>query len=253
MQSKGSAKLNDTCNAWKMNEWLNNAKQLLAWIRSQRESHPLVLVIRHSHREDSKDAHELSKMRLTDLGHRMAFCFGKKLPSNREVEISHSGHPRCQETAFGICKGYTEVGGDAKLVSVSQVNLVPQAGKNRISNEMVKLGGVEFIKRWVNGNLSDDVIISIEKFRDSFLEGIFVQLRKSVNSFHIHVTHDLHIMTLRNILFSTILSGANWIPYLGGFGIILKKNELLGFDNRNEQTINDENLIKLLIRDDDNL
>ena len=222
--------MNTACNEWSVLDWLNDARHLINWVEEQNMNTPLILVIRHSHREDSANAEELSKKLITDLGHRLAFCFGQKLPSRREVELYYIGLPRCRETAQEICQGYIKTGGKATLVTGIQINLVPQGSEDKICDEMVKGGSVEFIKRWIDGKISSEIIMPSEEFRKVLLkETLGCTTGVSSNSLHIYVTHDLHVMTLRSMLFRTTPSTENWTPYLGGFGMALKNNEVYGF------------------------
>ena len=222
--------MSTTCSDWKSLDWLNDAKQLINLVQKQKRDDRLVLVIRHSHREDAKDAQELSEKHITELGHRMAFCFGRKLPTGREVELYFIGLPRCQETAQEICKGYIDSGGNATFVSGIQINLVPQGSEDRIGDEMMKGDSAEFLKRWIDGKISSDNIIPCEEFKKRFLKEALGHMRGvSSNSLHIYVTHDLQVMALRSTLFRTTPSNENWTPYLGGFGMALKNNEVYGF------------------------
>jgi hypothetical protein len=208
-----------------------------------------MLVIRHSHREDSTDVQELQEKHLTDLGHQMAFCFGKKLPSNRNLEISFSGLPRCQETAQEIREGYIDEGDYASPVSNIPVIMGPKESGNRIGHEMLRLGSAEFARLWTEGKLSTEIIVPIEEFGSVFLRGTLGCLRDtSKNSLHIHVTHDLMIMGARNILFGTTPSYRNWTPYLGGFGVVLANGQIHAFEEGEELMLDDEIILTSLIQ-----
>jgi len=223
---------------WHTLDWLNDARRLIRWTRKQNNNNPLMLVVRHSHREDSTDVQKLLKKRLTELGHQMAFCFGKELPSNRILKIFYSSHPRCHETAQEISKGFVSVGGTASLVSDIRILLGPQGSGDIIGNEMLSLGGPEFVRRWTVGKLSKEAIEPIKNFGAVFVKETLGRLHGStVDSLHIHVTHDLVLMGARNILFGTIPNNENWTPYLGGFGIVLADDVIHAFEGGRKLTL----------------
>ena len=224
---------------WNTLEWLNNAKGLVHWAGNNSNTGAIMLVVRHSHREDSQEVQQLLKMRLTELGHKMAFQFGRESPSLQRVEISYSRHHRCHETAKDIAKGYNSRNVKAKLVSDIRVLLGPQGNGNRIGHEMLSLEGPEFINRWAAGQLSAATIEPIEEFGKVFITETIGRLRRaSSNTMHIHVTHDLVIMGARNILFGTIATKENWTPFLGGFGVIRQGNQLCAYENGGELILN---------------
>jgi hypothetical protein len=228
---------------WQALDWLDDAKELIQWAREQGSSHPLMLIIRHSHREDSTDVKKLLEKRLTELGHRMAIRFGKELPIDREVEIFFSSHPRCHETAQGIVKGLTAAGGNASLVSDIRVLLGPQGSGSRIGHEMLSSGGPKFVRHWIEERLSKQTIESIEEFGNVFVRDTIGRLRyASENSLQIHVTHDLVLMGARNILFGTVPTDDNWTSYLGGFGILWANGVYYAYEGGEELTLDIERL-----------
>ncbi|MFW9806318.1 MAG: histidine phosphatase family protein, partial [Candidatus Thorarchaeota archaeon] len=124
-------------NEWNTIDWLVDARRLVHWINNGSVRHPAMLVIRHSHRESTKDVQILREMHLTELGHRMANQFGERLQKHRDIEIYYSSHPRCYETAQDIVDRYNETGGQAKLISDLRVLLGPKGSGGSISGEMM--------------------------------------------------------------------------------------------------------------------
>ena len=236
--------MNTKDDEWQTLGWLNGARELIQWTRKQSENHPVLLVIRHSHRDDSTNFQELQKKHLTDLGQQMAYCFGKKLPPNRNLEPSYSGLPRCQETVQAIREGYVDKGNHADLVSSIPIIMGPQGNEDRIGHEMLKLGSAEFVRMWTEGKLSEEIIVPIEEFSAAFLRETLGRLRDaSKNLLHIHATHDLMIMGIRSILFGTIPSDNNWTSYLGGFGIALADGKIHAFEEGKELMFDDDALL----------
>lgn len=187
---------------WKTLDWLVDARRLVKWTNHQDSRYPVMLVIRHSHREQSTDVEELRQKRLTELGHRMALQFGERLEKQRDVEVFYSRHPRCHETAQDITESYNANGGNARLISDLRVLLGPKGSGGSISGEMMKIGGPEFIKRWIRGKWTNEIIWPLDEFRETFTEEIMGRFYSaSENTLQIHVTHDLVLMTAKYMLF----------------------------------------------------
>lgn len=109
---------------WNQFEWAEDAKRLLDWEMISSE-HPLMLVLRHSHREERNTVEEIRKLRLTPIGKQGAYLFGKSLAAKNHVEVYYSTHPRCVETAEEIVRGYNSAHGGAELTSDIRVLLGP--------------------------------------------------------------------------------------------------------------------------------
>lgn len=107
----------------------------------------------------------------------------------------------------------------------------PKCSGARIANEMLSSGGADFIKRWIDDRLSEDIIESIEDFAKVFRQETLGRLKTAQSStIHIHVTRDLIMMGARYFLFGTIPSSDNWAPFLGGFGVCLQDDRFIGFE-----------------------
>lgn len=105
---------------------------------------PVMMVIRHSHRDVADNAQDLRTHGLTPLGHRMALKFGEKLPPSRDVRIFYSPRLRCVQTACDIAEGYHAIGGSAELISDIRVLLGPYGIGEKICEQMMQLGGPAF-------------------------------------------------------------------------------------------------------------
>lgn len=225
-------------NKWDNEEWLNDAKVILSW-RMLPKSNPVMLVTRHSHREDSTNVGEVLKLRLTEKGKKAAFYFGERLPRKKRIEIYYSSHPRCIETAQHIAEGYNSVSSGAQLISDIRVLLGPKGSGERIGNEMMSLGGPEFVRRWIEDKLPEETIEPIREFETTFRSEVLGRLNAAEPyTLQVYVTHDLVIMGSRCVLFGTIPSYENWTPFLGGFGVTVHGEQLIGYERGNELAIN---------------
>ena len=223
---------------WSNLGWLADARRLVDWTNHQDIGHPVMLVIRHSHREQSTDVHELREKRLTELGHRMAFQFGKRLEKQRDIEIFYSSHPRCHETAQDIAESCNAKGDQARLISDLRVLLGPKGSGGSISAEMMKIGGPEFIKKWIQGKWTNEIIWPVEEFREAFTKEIMGRFYSaSENTLQIHVTHDLVLMITKYFLFGVTPSRENWTPFLGGFGVAMTDDQPVGYESGEIRTI----------------
>lgn len=214
---------------WDNQSWLKSARELVNRINI--EDRCMMLVIRHSHRDDSRDPAEVLMKRLTPLGHQMAAQFGSRLPPNHELELYYSNHPRCVETAEGVLKGFKAKGGSGLLKTDIRVLLGPSGSGERIGDEMMALGGPVFVNQWARGTLSNETIELISDFQKRFIsETIGRLLDANANTIQCHVTHDLVLMGAKVVLFGLAATPANWCPFLGGFLGILENDDILFFD-----------------------
>ncbi|MBD3406268.1 MAG: hypothetical protein GF411_09180 [Candidatus Lokiarchaeota archaeon] len=201
-------------NDWKTHPWLDSAKRILNNIS---ESAPSMIVVRHSHREDSTDVDELLKKRLTPIGHEMAFEFGRRLPKKKHLQLFYSKHPRCVETAEGILRGHKKDDGNGEMVQDIRVLLGPFGSGEKIGDSMITLGGIKFVNDWILNKFSTDVIEKHEDFKRRFIKETIGRLMDSSEDvIQCHVTHDLVLMGAKCALFNMDASDENWTPYLGG-------------------------------------
>jgi len=204
---------------WESFEWLSETRQLLKWVNQVNVRTPMMLVVRHSHREESNNVQELRMKELTPLGHRMAMRFGEKLPFGRDIKLFYSSHVRCVQTARDIAEGYRSIGGSTELVSDIRVLLGPFGSGQKIAEQIMEGGGAAFVIKWSEGQLSADTIEPIELFRDRFIAEIVGRFALAkTHELQVHVTHDLVIMGARLVLLKTQPTGSNWSRFLGGFG-----------------------------------
>ncbi|MFW9887508.1 MAG: histidine phosphatase family protein [Candidatus Thorarchaeota archaeon] len=214
---------------WDNQRWLKSARKLVS--RINKEVCLTMLVIRHSHRDDSKDPAKLLMKRLTPLGHQMAAEFGSRLSPIRELELYYSNHPRCIETAEGFLKGFEARGGRGQMKTDIRVLLGPFGSGERIGTEMMAQGGPAFVNQWAKGTLPKETIEPISDFKSRFISETIGRLSDANDgTIQCYVTHDLVLMGAKVALFGLTAAPANWCPFLGGFLGILEGDDILFFD-----------------------
>jgi broad specificity phosphatase PhoE len=204
---------------WDTEEWTYSAKHLLDWASTIDSNQPLMLMVRHSHREVLRNLHDTMNVGLTDLGKKLSREMGSRIQTDRRAHIFLSAVPRCYETAEAIAGGFSEQGGEIIDMDPLPTLIGPEYSDRDVWQNLHPNGEnvTEFVNRWVDGEFE-----GIEPFSDFRKRLQFLLLKE--NQLHIHVTHDLALMCTKRILFDRSLTRADREPYLGGVGITLKKN-----------------------------
>ena len=218
--------------AWNELEWLASARELIHWSNTTSAEEPLMLVVRHSHRETIASYDDMIGRGLTPLGHAMAKEFGRRLPPRKNVHIFHSYVPRCQETAEDIAEGIRDRSGQVDLVEASDLLVGPRVVDPQLWRKLGKDGiwVLKFVNDWSRGAFTERQIEPIEEFKRRVVREVIGKLRSApANSMHLHVTHDLFLVAARSLL-QTASASHNRPAYLGGFGVVLKLDRLVVFD-----------------------
>lgn len=194
---------------------------------------PIAAVIRHTEREEIKDATSSHKASLTEEGKEDAIKFGKQLPINREIRFYHSWVSRCCETAELIIKGLKERGGKGSLMGKRDfISYHFLADEDKGLQLLNKHGEEGFIKNWFSNNLDDDIVPPPETSRKRILESIITNFNSSLD---IYVTHDWNIILLYSYIYNIIEEGFRWPNFLEG--VVIEKNNSsikLYFDDRSK-------------------
>jgi broad specificity phosphatase PhoE len=182
---------------------------------------------------DSNNVDELKTLELTELGHRMAVAFGHKLPIDKPVRVFYSPIKRTKQTAEGIVKGLEEVNGDVRLERRLCTLLGPMGNPDRFISLSLKIGFANFFNKWILGEIDPAILEPLDTYVRRLVPMTLGELSRFDNDVvHIHVTHDLVIMTARFAFFGIETNNESLIPYLGGFGISKKNEEYLGYERR---------------------
>ncbi|MFX1463419.1 MAG: histidine phosphatase family protein, partial [Promethearchaeota archaeon] len=101
----------DVEKIWKEKEWTIQARQIIEGLKNFPEEANIILILRHSQRNEPEELDGIIKLRLTPEGHLIAKKFGEELPKNRSIRLFHSVVWRCQETAEDILSGFENING----------------------------------------------------------------------------------------------------------------------------------------------
>ncbi len=227
---------------WETEEWLNSVKDILEWISQIEPTQPLMLLLRHSHRETLQNHSEMVSGGLTELGKRMSFELGKRIPRERKMHIFTSFVPRCFETAESIAEGYSKNGGEVIDIDPLPSLVGPQIIDRDVWINLHPDGRnvTDFVNRWVNGNFGE----RMEPFDDyqkrlmaDTIERLF---KESEGIIHVHVTHDLAMMCTKRILLKRPLFETDRVPFLGGLALAHTNSGPLIFVNGKELPLSQE-------------
>ena len=215
---------------WNEEEWLDDAKGIIDWVNNLQNC-PVMVMIRHSHRLDSNNVDELRTLELTELGHRMAVAFGQKLPIDKPVRVYYSPIKRTKQTAEGIVKGLKDANGDVRLEQRLHTLLGPMGDPDRFISLSLKIGFANFFNQWISGNIEPAILEPLDAYVKRLVPMTLGELsRLDNNAIHIHVTHDLVIMTAKFAFFNIETNNDSLIPFLGGFGISYRNGEYSGYE-----------------------
>ena len=77
----------DIDKIWKEGDWPTEARQLINGLKKFPEDSKIILILRHSQRDEPKEIEKLLSLRLTPAGHAIAKKFGENLPNNRTIRL----------------------------------------------------------------------------------------------------------------------------------------------------------------------
>ena len=216
-------------HTWEKQEWVYSAKKVLMWMASVPETQPIMFLVRHSHRETLQNHDEMVSGGLTELGKSMSIELGKRIPRNGKMHIWTSFVPRCFETAEAIAEGFTHQGGE--VIDIDP--LPPLVGPQVIEEEVWKnlhpdgRNVTDFVNTWVDGGFGE----RMEFFGDYEARLIDATVKRLAsldeNIMHVHVTHDLAMMSAKRILLNRPLVPEDREPYLGGIAVTKTGSEVL--------------------------
>ena len=215
---------------WKEGEWTEEAHQVINGLKKFPDDSKIVLILRHSHRDEPTALEGAQKLRLTAQGHAIAKKFGENLPRNRPVEIFHSIIWRCEETARDIHQGFKNIGETSEIKGV----LLPLAyigiNDKQFYMSMFNKGSVmDSFYRWVVGFYNPDDWTPFLEYCQSAVHLFLDQVKNSPeNGLYIFITHDFNVMALRFGWFG--LRPEKWVKFLGGFAFAIEEDQTLLLD-----------------------
>lgn len=207
---------------WQKQEWLSDARELTNWANSQSLAYPILLAVRHSHRESVRTLDEMVDRRITDLGREMGREFGRRLPVDRRVVIRHSRIRRCRETAQDLADGIREMGVKIRQLEELDILMGPHVGDPEVWSN-VGVDGIEvakFVNDYADGRFHEDRIERFESYRKRLIEGtIGALIAAQPGDMYIYVTHDAFLLMAKRAYLSSAVVDADRPPYLGGWGL----------------------------------
>ncbi len=218
---------------WRSLDWLKNARNLLSWLASIKSNSPLLLAIRHSHREAIRTFDEMAETGITELGHEMAREFGKRIPIELDIQILHSFIPRCRQTAESIAEGFRDVGGTVKRVKSFDLLIGPRVIDlelwNRVGDDGV--GVASFVNDWTDGLFPEGGIEPFGEFEKRLVKGTIGTLRGTEPGLlYVYVTHDLFLVIAKTTYLRLRVTDDDRPPYLGGFGLLTDSEQIVFYE-----------------------
>jgi broad specificity phosphatase PhoE len=231
LRNEDSATLNSE-TTWDTIEWLSSARKNLDWINERSTSERVMLFLRHSHREVISDHSVQLSTELTELGKRMSFELGRKLPVERPVRVFYSFVPRCYQTADELSNGLKEIGGKVIEMEPLEVLVAPLISDEKVWDHLQPDGKniAEYVNNWADGNFGS-MIEDFSEYKTRLIDSTLGRLTSEKQAaFHIHVTHDLAVMALKRIILERSLESTDRESFLGGFAISIDED---GFQHQN--------------------
>ena len=211
---------------WENEDWTYSAKRIVSWVKALDPDQPVMLLIRHSHRDVLKDQKDMLGGGITELGRELSIEMGRQLPKSREAYFFFSIVPRCYETAEAMAQGFSENGGEVIDMDTLPTLVRPEYTLDEVWNNLQPNGEnvTEFVNRWAAGELEG--IEPFSEFQERLMDDTlrrFCSLQESI--MHIHVTHDLSLMAAKRMLFDRPLEWEDRESFLGGLAMTLRKGE----------------------------
>ncbi len=211
---------------WEKEEWASEARQLVEKLKNFPDSSKIIVILRHSLRNELTNAHEMVNLGITPLGYEVAKIFGKNIAKQRPIRLFHSIVARCKETALAIKDGFESVSGKVEIKGILDPLFKIAKKSEVLSNILFKLQPKAFIPRWVAGLYPSTLVTPFTDYCQDSARVIWTLLDKAKPcGIDIHVTHDLYLMALRWGWFGIPLSDY-WVPYLGGFAFSINQNDI---------------------------
>lgn len=221
----------DTEKIWKDGEWTNEARQIIDGLKNFPDNSKIILILRHSHRNDSPTMEKSHKERLSPQGHTIAKKFGENLPRSRSIKIFYSHIWRCEETANNIHEGFENVGGTSEIKGeLKALQSVGILDEPFYRNEFTTVPILDIFYRWAVGFYNPNVWTPFIEYCQSMAHIILEQVKNSPeNGLDLFITHDFNILALRFGWFGFLPK--KWVKFLGGFAFTIKEDQFLLLDN----------------------
>ncbi|HDZ18045.1 hypothetical protein LCGC14_0950700 [marine sediment metagenome] len=212
---------------WNKGIWTQQPRDIIKNLKSFSSNSKIILILRHSQRNEPDINEKNANMELTVQGHRIAKKFGEMLPQNRTIRLFHSPVNRCKETAEQIHEGFKENGGESIYKGECDVLWGIGLDKQFFMSELAKFHSLEVFYRWVSGFYKTSQMPPLLPYVQRAAEILWNQVKYMPdNGIDIYISHDWHILTYRFGWFG-LLADERWMGYLGGIGFTFEKNHIL--------------------------
>ncbi|MFX1502921.1 MAG: hypothetical protein ACFFDH_18320 [Promethearchaeota archaeon] len=228
----------DINKIWEEADWTSEARQIIEGLKKFPDNSKILLILRHSQRDEPKELDAIIKLRLTHEGHMIARKFGEELPRNRSIRLFHSVVWRCQETAEDILYGFKNIDGEGEILGSFGPLFNLETTRDFFPNQIKQYSLKQFFFRWIAGLYSPNEITPLQEYCKKAAELFSKKLKEGPDrNIDIHITHDFFLIALRFGWFG-IPPNKNWVSYLGGFALsfiedkilLLNSNELISVD-----------------------
>ncbi|TFG31096.1 histidine phosphatase family protein [Candidatus Thorarchaeota archaeon] len=223
---------------WEREEWIHGAKTLLSWLQNLEQELPVMLLVRHSHRDVLRDQKDMLGQGLTELGKKLSIEFGRRLPLSRKIHLFFSIVPRCYETAEAIAHGFSEQGGEIIDMDPLPTLVRPEYTQQEVWKNLQPNGEnvTEFVNRWAEKEF--DGIEPFDDFKMRLIDDTLTRLlRLSEPQMHVHVTHDLSLMASKRMFFNRPLEWEDREPFLGGLCVTIRNGKPILFVSDREEPV----------------
>ena len=188
-------------------------------------------MVRHSERAEDTDVPTTIRSELTDLGHKIAVEFGRRIPKKWRINIYHSPHVRTTQTAERISEGLKEQGGELGEIERLNVLLGGRGDIEHIITLAYEVGFHEFYTKWTQKEIPSDTLESIDDYLERLTQTIVTRYSKAQpNDLHLYVTHDIVVAAARMTYLDLTVDDGIDIPFFGGLGISMIEGKLVGFN-----------------------
>lgn len=203
------------------------------------------LIMRHAARKYDSDFRKEPFLGLTEEGKQSALEFGRYLPPGFELRLFSSYIGRCIETAYLMDKGYSMSGGATRIPEIEE-KLAPFyiIDIKKILSMASTYDVFSFIRKWIDGDIPEDVIMSPYSASFHMLEFLKQLLGSEKPAINICITHDWNMYLIREIFLGLMQEDAGEVAFLEGIAIYEKGGELYiagkGVERQITDTLPDE-------------
>ena len=189
----------------------------------------MVLLMRHAERGEVTDIRTSAAAMLTEQGKTDALLCGRMLGNHfGQIAFWHSPAPRCETTAFLLA-------GEASRSRRSRVaGALPWLGgdfiggdPDLINNEISVHGQGGFLRRWFGGRYAPTDIAPLARCAAFELNQALRQLQGLQRGVIVDVTHDWHLVFLREAYMDLRHEEVGTPPYLDSVAILQQQDRLI--------------------------